>query len=408
MSASKSIISCLALGFLFTSCDQVTAATQPKPADTSAVVSTPLSAPARPSPPTCSDFAYTDDSVVISTTTPGAKIHYQYQNIYIVAPELEFPVMDYQGPISAAIGSIRVFVTTPNGDTSEATGCSRAYMRDNTLASPAILSSGAIFDYTTDSLEIVSPMPGSTIHYTLDGTAPSPSSPTYQGKIPMNKRFVIRAIATMPGWHPSEVVSDYFKYPIAPWNGSILYQFEVDTRDGQSYPTVKIGTQTWMAKNLNYQPRVVAADEYITTSIKTGTSYNWVLAVNNKICPEGWTIPSQKDWHQLRAYLLSQPGLSNGNLGNALKAKEAWNDPNAVDLYGFRAVPDAIESVHYNSPYYNGTSADIPGAGFWSTDLDDTRAAQYVKLNQFGSMDFLAIPADIQTANKFVRCLKVD
>lgn len=272
---------------------------------------------------------------------------------------------------------------------------------DHTLATPTILAAYTEFDYEMDSVEITSPMPGSTIHYTLDGSFPSPSSPIYKGKIPIKTAVILNAIVRMPGWHPSFVASQRFKYPVAPWNESVRYLSVIDARDGQSYPTVKIGTQTWMAKNLNYRPRDTAADERFFSNSYNGTAYSGTLSVKNKICPEGWTIPSQKDWRQLRAFLLSQPGFTEDNLGNSLKANGIWNDQNAIDVYGFRAVPDWFETERY--VYYS-----IFGAGFWSKDLDSTGAAQHVRLSSTGAMDLVAFPDEMVETVRFVRCLKVE
>lgn len=132
----------------------------------------------------------------------------------------------------------------------------------------------------------------------------------------------------------------------------------IDGRDDQIYKTVKIGTQIWMAQNLNYKiENSFCYDDDESNCSKYGRLYTWAMAVDsigvfslngrncgyNKtcvleepvrgICPEGWHLPSMSEYTALFEAVGGQPWA-----GSKLKTKEGWNNKAGRDAYGFSAL----------------------------------------------------------------------
>lgn len=156
--------------------------------------------------------------------------------------------------------------------------------------------------------------------------------------------------------------------PANPW---IEYGSMTD-KDGFTYKTIQIGTQTWMAGNLKTTKYndgtsislVTEATAWNSTQapagcwqqnnaafkITYGLLYNWYTVNTGKLCPDGWHVPSDTEWTTLFSYT---GGLDIA--GGVLKEKGTlhWHSPNtgATDVYGFRALP-------------GGTRLDNPDALF--------------------------------------------
>lgn len=171
-----------------------------------------------------------------------------------------------------------------------------------------------------------------------------------------------------------------------------------DSRDGKSYDVVQIGSQIWMAENLDYETDGSACPEGDNRNCeKYGRLYTWEAA--QSICPEGWLLPDSLDFAKL---VVQAGGLSQA--GDALKATDGWfKKGNGSDAFGFKALP-----AGYRGAVYEGEGGAYDGIGgyayFWSATETLDGFAYYLfldfsskaaNLNAFGKGDF-----------RSVRCIK--
>ena len=153
--------------------------------------------------------------------------------------------------------------------------------------------------------------------------------------------------------------------------GSLFYE-------GQSYKTIKIGTQTWMAENLNYVVEGSKCYDNDPAYCNTyGSLYDWATAMSlpsscdsascssqiqskhQGICPDGWHIPNNADWDKLYRYVDGTSGTSSPyqsfTAPEYLKATSGWSDNgvNGTDKYGFSALPGGCG---WNNGSFHGVS----------------------------------------------------
>ena len=175
-----------------------------------------------------------------------------------------------------------------------------------------------------------------------------------------------------------------------------------DSRDGKSYQTVQIGTQCWMAENLNIGIKINGVDNQTDNSIIEkycyddntsncdiyGGLYLWneVMQYTSSgngiqgICPSGWHLPTDDEWKQLEMELgMSQSQADAQDLrgtdeGGKLKETGIthWFSPNtgATNSSGFTALPGGIR---YNSGLFNNTISQY--GYFWSSNENSNNEA---------------------------------
>ena len=142
----------------------------------------------------------------------------------------------------------------------------------------------------------------------------------------------------------------------------------LDNRNGQTYKTVKIGKQVWMAENLNFKTdSSFCYNNEETNCAKYGRHYTWNDA--KKACPSGWHLPTRAEFDTLIAAVGGQ-----STAGRVLKSTLGWNGSNGVDDFGFSALPAGGRT--YNEDFHS--EGDV--AYFWSSTEDDSGYAYYMIL----------------------------
>ncbi len=160
-------------------------------------------------------------------------------------------------------------------------------------------------------------------------------------------------------------------------NRGNFWPIEKNLSQSSGIRTVTIGTQVWMAENLNVDtfrngdpiPNIENGNHWYNAgnngqpawmyynnhpcNDKYGKLYNFFAVEDARgLAPEGWRIPTVQDWTILSNYLKEQQGAK-------MKSKNGWfNKGNGNNECGFNAFPGGIA-------YYAGQSYDYGRYAFW-------------------------------------------
>ncbi|MCF8371331.1 MAG: fibrobacter succinogenes major paralogous domain-containing protein [Bacteroidales bacterium] len=202
---------------------------------------------------------------------------------------------------------------------------------------------------------------------------------------------------------------------------------------GEIYPTVQIGTQCWMAKNLNIGTYVESVSTGIDHSEASNNSIIEKYCINNDInnctiygglydwdemmgytttegtqgiCPTGWHIPTDSEWCTMTIFLDPSVVCSSQQSGYFIsgKMKEVgtahWNSTNTgvTNSSGFTALPGGSRAVEGNFFFTLSTSL------FWSSSEDSSTEAMLRKLT--ADDIFIIRNSQVKTRGISVRCLR--
>jgi uncharacterized protein (TIGR02145 family) len=209
--------------------------------------------------------------------------------------------------------------------------------------------------------------------------------------------------------------------------------------DGNTYNTVTIGTQTWMAENLKttkyndgtsipnitddatWSGLISAAycwynNDAVTYKVTYGALYNWYTvdaASNNgkNVCPISWHVPTDAEWTILTEYLTNNGYGYEGNGSDICKsmsstsywlisgiAGTAGNNQVNNNSSGFSGLPGGERN--YDGMYYYSTVG-----AFFLSSTEETSGAAWFRFWYYNNSD-VASGFTFTNSGFSVRCLK--
>lgn len=211
------------------------------------------------------------------------------------------------------------------------------------------------------------------------------------------------------------------------WNGLTwvaLGKFKlagtVTDLDGNTYQTIQIGDQEWMAENLrvtqytdgttmSYQVGQYVLigtgpgyryyyDDKAANAVPYGALYTWQCVETNKLCPTGWKVPSNTDWQRLEDNLGGQQ-IAGAHMKEG--GFEHWLSPNtgACNDSGFTARGAGMRDVNTLD------FIELHEMGYWWSS-SASGADPYVWWNEHDEADLTNVSTNSQNWGFSVRCLK--
>jgi uncharacterized protein (TIGR02145 family) len=204
--------------------------------------------------------------------------------------------------------------------------------------------------------------------------------------------------------------------------------------DGNTYKTVNIGKQVWMAENLRttkFRNGITIDTDVADTSLATvgvydfnivdgintteemvtayGRLYNWKAISNSQgLCPAGWALPTNDDWVELVEFL-GGDSISGGTMKSrrveGIDNHPRWNLPNtqANNVSGFRGLPGGYILPDPVANIYSNLGLN----GYWWSQTESDPYSGFVVSLAYDTVAVIGEPVDKRYMSS-VRCIKID
>ncbi len=201
---------------------------------------------------------------------------------------------------------------------------------------------------------------------------------------------------------------------------------------GNSYKTVVIGDQVWMAENLankrlsdievlqntydtrQYNNRDIPQYSYFNDNssyYEYGFLYNHRAAKDVRLIPDGWRLPTKADWEKLETYIKEHPSYDSINwVGKTLAAKDNWqqssllgaigNQRTTNDKYGFTIIPAGYRT-ELGAFYYEGKRTC-----FWTSTKDTITTNFQLAMFEYSEVGIQWITLDSVKSGAYIRCVR--
>ena len=171
--------------------------------------------------------------------------------------------------------------------------------------------------------------------------------------------------------------------------------------EGNVYKTVGIGSQIWMAENLqttllnDNSPISIILNDSIWARLNVpgycwydndtiinknlyGALYNFYVIETGLLCPTGWHIPNESEWNALESFLGGYE-IAGGKLKDYYTPY--WKEPNPciANNYGFSALPGG------NRLFFSGKFFEKGERGYWWISISKNEFYAYSKSMSYNS-----------------------
>lgn len=211
--------------------------------------------------------------------------------------------------------------------------------------------------------------------------------------------------------------------------------------DGNTYETVELGNQIWMANNLKvtHYPNGSAIpfltdnaawanlgdnntdDAYCyynnDSNSEYGALYTYAAALN--VCPTGWHLPSYAEWSELENYLAengynydSSTGGSIDKIAKAMATSSGWSSSSVTGAVGNSDYPTKRNASGFSALpggyryYYNGTFSNAGEDGRWWSSTESTSSIYAYRRALNYNLTYVGLSHSDKSFGFSVRCIK--
>lgn len=215
------------------------------------------------------------------------------------------------------------------------------------------------------------------------------------------------------------------------YGAEVQFSTSISDVEGTVYKTVLIGNQLWMAENLrtshfkDNSPIALVQDSIAWMALSTpaysiyqnkvayknayGALYNWFTIPGDKLCPQGWHVPSNTEYETMELVLgvpadsITVWGWHGNGVGTKMKSTTGWTTGNGTNTSGFTALPSGYRA--WNNSQFRAVGSITY---FW-TATDDAinnkpTVAWYRRLDGGDHRIFRATTGKV--GGKSIRCIK--